>query len=514
MGARTSNKTYILSSSEGSQLGWVEGWTRNAKNLRLYSGRITRSSAARSILLYGGATGGAQASTFVLLALYARRLSPADYGSYSLFTGILALGASILTLGLIPAFFRFYTKAPKEVPSTVLCCVIASILFSYIVAIAGREYLNPLMFGELTSLSVYVLVLGALGTEVALQVPLTHMRADGQSQRYAVVVVVRTLTLLACGVLMVAILRMGFHGAIVAAVVSATMAATLAFILKRPPLVRPSRPLLAAMLAFGLPLQLTIVFNWTLTYADRYMIVIFDSRSALAPYSAVMFLASGVNGLLQASFSLFWTPVMYRLASRIDAARIFGRVATACIGIFILVNASLTVFSEPLLAFVAPRYIDAAAYLPIVALSYAVFSPFIFLNSAFQIASATKWTLIAIAIGVVANLGGNLLLIPHFGATGAAFALLLGYILPVALAWPVAQKVYPMDYQWRELSVLGAFMISTTVIKMLVNSVLVAGIAIFGVGVLALGVVIRGDVLQWTKPEYWELANDVHAQEE
>jgi O-antigen/teichoic acid export membrane protein len=66
----------------------------------------------------------------------------------------------------------------------------------------------------------------------------------------------------------------------------------------------------------------------------------------------------------------------------------------------------------------------------------------------------TQFNWIATTAGAILNFTLNIWLIPAYGMLGAAYATLAGYILIMALRTWNAQRVYPVQYQWRRVVVL------------------------------------------------------------
>jgi O-antigen/teichoic acid export membrane protein len=66
----------------------------------------------------------------------------------------------------------------------------------------------------------------------------------------------------------------------------------------------------------------------------------------------------------------------------------------------------------------------------------------------------TQFNWVATTAGAVLNFTLNLWLIPAYGMLGAAYATLAGFMLIMVLRTWNAQRVYPVEYQWRRVTVL------------------------------------------------------------
>ena len=64
----------------------------------------------------------------------------------------------------------------------------------------------------------------------------------------------------------------------------------------------------------------------------------------------------------------------------------------------------------------------------------------------------TEYNLPATIVGLVANIGLNLLLLPLWGIIGAGVALVVSYLLVVILMYLFTQRLFPVPYEWMRLA--------------------------------------------------------------
>ena len=65
------------------------------------------------------------------------------------------------------------------------------------------------------------------------------------------------------------------------------------------------------------------------------------------------------------------------------------------------------------------------------------------------IRSQTRWLPVSMGIAAATNVGLNLVLVPWIGYMGAAVGTLAGYVLLAALTGALAQRHYPVPWQYR-----------------------------------------------------------------
>lgn len=438
----------------------------------------------RQLLVYGGVTGLSQGLTFVVLGLFARWLSASAYGAYGLVTTLVTLGAAVLSFGLIPAYFHFFSLHRERVGVTSLSFVLAMSIVLVVAVLPFRGWLGPVVFGDDGSSELVALVLWVVVLETCTVIPLTHLRAEQAAGMYGGIVLVKQLVVLLTSVIAVGQLDHGLGGALTALVIGSGVGLALA--VRASPVLggRPDLDLLRRMLVFGLPLQSAQLLNWALTYIDRYLLAVLVSLSAVAPYTAASSLVNGVNGGLMAAFTLLWPPVMYQIALRPDAAVVIGRIATTVVTLFLFVNVCLALLARPLLSLYAPPYVSAAGYLPLLALAYVAYCPLLFANSALQLSHRTGRVTLALLSGTAVNVVANVLLIPALGGAGAAWATLVGFATVTVVAHRLARTRYSIEYEGREL-VLMSFLALGGLILHAISPALPLSLALLaGYGVL------------------------------
>ena len=68
------------------------------------------------------------------------------------------------------------------------------------------------------------------------------------------------------------------------------------------------------------------------------------------------------------------------------------------------------------------------------------------------ITKRTRYYPVATGIAAVASVTANVLLIPHFGVLGAAWANMISYGVLAAVATWFSQRFYPISYEWGRLA--------------------------------------------------------------
>jgi O-antigen/teichoic acid export membrane protein len=202
------------------------------------------------------------------------------------------------------------------------------------------------------------------------------------------------------------------------------------------------------MLAFGLPHVLNLISAWVLQLLDRYLLGMLGSLSQTASYSVAYSLGGALAALLITPFSMAWWVVMYSIARRPDAFYIF-RMIFRWFSISLLFAAyGLSTFGVIVLdSFFPPSYHSAAPVIPAVALSMVFYGANIVFTVGISLTRKTWLLTIAIGSSALLNTILNFVLIPQYGAMGAAAATLIAYILLAVISYIVNRRVYPVPFE-------------------------------------------------------------------
>jgi O-antigen/teichoic acid export membrane protein len=146
---------------------------------------------------------------------------------------------------------------------------------------------------------------------------------------------------------------------------------------------------------------------------------------------------------------------MFAIAKRHNAAQNF-RVVFRWLGLFLLFAAfSFSLVGIVLLNWLFPvTYHSAAPIIPIVAESLVFYGIYYIFMAGANITRRTWMAAVFTTLAAIINIILNLILIPHYGAMGAAVSTLLAYIVLASAAYIVNQRIYPVPFE------IGTFVVA------------------------------------------------------
>lgn len=410
---------------------------------------------ATSSGIYALASLSAPFVSLVLAPFLTHRLSPIDYGTLAICNTIISLVAGISQLGLGSAFFRAfgydYTSTSGRrsvVASVLLLLLVVSLLVVFATSTWSREISQVLLNDP--SKGNLIAIVGVVILIQNLSVPgLAWMRASNRPGAYSGLAIGNLVVGLGANIYLVGFAHMGIEGALIATgcgfAVIAMIMTPVAIVYSR---LQVRWDVVWSVLAFGVPLVLGTVSSWILALSDRYMLTIFGSLDQVARYSVAYSLGTVVSTLVISPFQMAWPTAMYAIAKRADAQQVY-KVVFRWFGMLVLLAAfGLAVACTALLGWLFPvSYRPAAPVIPVVALSLAIYGVYVVFMIGANIRRKTWMGGVFTMLAALINFGLNLILIPRYGAFGAAASTLFAYIALAIITYIGTRIIYPVPYE-------------------------------------------------------------------
>ena len=429
-------------------------------------GRAIRA-LGRHTLVYTLGVIASKLASFIMLPVYTRFLSPSDYGVLELLSMTIDVIGTIAGVGLASGVFKFYADFQDadehgEVVSTAALATLGIAAFTAALGLLAAPLLARAVFGHGPGSNPLYFRLFFLiyMVQTAEAVPLLLLRARQESVAFVSVNVAKLVAMLTLNVVFVVLLHRGVEGVLLSnLIVTSTSAAGLtAYTLWRTG-GRFSRPKLGLMVRFGAPMVPWLLSNFVLVFSDRYFLNHFAGTAVVGIYSLAYKFAFVLTAFAFTPFQMVWEPQRFAVARSPDAQEVYPRVFTylnlALGGAALLMALYVT---DLLRVMAAPAFLPAARLVPILLASQVIYHWTAFSNLGLFLRERTGMLGRLAVVAVVATLGLNFLLIPRYGAWGAAAATLIAYGIRFALVYATSQRAYRMRYDWPALIRLYALL--------------------------------------------------------
>jgi O-antigen/teichoic acid export membrane protein len=410
-----------------------------------------------------------KAVSFLMLPIYTRFLTPADYGVLQLVTMTLEVVSIFAGSRIAFGIFHFYHKASDEagrqsVLSTALLLLSTTYALAATAAIVLAPQIAELVFGEAGRYATYIrLAAASMAFESLIIVPTALFQLRDRSTAFVVVSLVRLVLQVALNLILLIAFDMGVTGVLLSSLITSVVVGG---VLAVHVLVQVGARFRTAhareFLRFGLPLVAVQVATFVYTFGDRYFLNRAGGEEAVGLYGLAYQFGFLVATLGFAPFQRVWDPQRFAVAKRPDRDAIYARVFIYLNVGLISASLGISLFSGDVLRLIAaPAFHAAAVYVPIIVIAYVLHCWGNFLNLGIFIKERTEYYTVANWAAAIVAVIGYVLLIPRWLAWGAAIATLASVAVRFWLAFAFSQRLWPIRYEWgpvvRLLLVASAF---------------------------------------------------------
>ena len=213
-----------------------------------------------------------------------------------------------------------------------------------------------------------------------------------------------------------------------------------------------------SLLGYAAPISIYQLINAFIARLDLIMLGYFAGRApgvtlaTVGVYSAVIGTANGLRKVNQA-FNPIFAPVVAGMTATGDhetAAATYGRLAQWMLWILLPLVAVMSLAGGTILLIYGPAFRQGGVWLSIVALASAI-NAFVALGETVIMVQRPRLNLLHSSITCAVAGAGLLWLIPRFGVMGAAFGILLPYIVQGILRYATLRWVFRWKDSWSDI---------------------------------------------------------------
>ena len=438
-------------------------------------------SLAKDTAVYGISSIVGRFLNWCLVPLYTNVFSSGEYGVVTYLYAIVAMALIVLTYGMETGFFRFanhdrYKDAGEVYSTSLISLGCTSTLFFAVLML----FLNPVSRAlDCASNPEYVWIMAlAVAIDAYTSIPFAYLRFCNRAMLFAMLKLVNIglniglnlfFILLCPWLLKVApetvdwFYSPGFGIGYIFLANLIASAATLFMLLPEITGVRFrfNFTLLKEMIRYSFPLLILGIAGIMNQTVDKILLPMLvadkaDAMSQLGIYGANYKIAIIMVMFIQA-FRFAYEPFIFsqnrsrgedKVKSYADAMKYFF--------IFALVIFLAVMFYLPVLRyFIAPAYFSGLKVVPVIMIAELAFGIFFNLSLWYKLSDCTIWGTWFSLMGLAITLLGNILLVPHIGYMGCAWAALACYCTMAVVSYMVGRKRFPIPYQ---LGRMGCYM--------------------------------------------------------
>ena len=443
---------------------------------------------ASDTAIYGLPSIVGRALNFLLVPLYTRIFSEAEYGTVSLLYSIIPVVMVLLVFRLETAYFRFGTREMEQqraFHAVWRVLLVSTPLALGIIALFAPALAEWLLGAAELRYLIYLSV-GILFFDVLSELPFARLRLLGRARTFAGIRMVNILLNIGINVFFLIGCRQvpalaelagplydpafGIGYIFVANLVAAAVTLLLLLwtlrttpggvgaVLDAPkesvaemPVGGFNLPDLRPMLRYAAPLVVAGLAGIVNEVVDRLLLnflLPLDAEAAKAEvgiYSAVYKLSIFLTLITQA-YRYAAEPIFFKQSQRADATRTYADMAEyfCLVGTFAFLVISLFL---PLFGlFIGEKFRVGLPIVPVLLLANLFLGLYYNVSVWFKVTDRTKYGALIAVAGAAVTIGLNVLLIPSISYLGSAWATFACYAVMLVLGYALGQRFYPVPY--------------------------------------------------------------------
>ncbi len=433
----------------------------------------------------------------LLIPIYTRYLTQADYGIISLISPFIGVLIIFINLGMRGAFSRFYfdheygsIEQKKLFGNIILFTSFFGFIICLILTFFGEQIFVPIFpnvpFYPFVFLTIWTAYFGLF---YDFKIILYKVRV--KSAQYGIYSFLKFLFIVLFTIYAVVLLKKGAIGKIFSEFAVTVAFGILSFIL----LIKDIKfninfKDLKKILQYSLPLVPHLIAAIIANFSGRFFINYFDGLEETAIFN-IGFLLGSIMQIIVTSINNSWVPFFTKkaLENKEEDKLVFSKLITYYTLVILLIGMVLIFFSkEAILVLGTKAYLKGASIIPIIVISY-IFNGFYFMAASgiMLVKKAVKYLPLITISATLINILLNWILVPKFGIVGSAFAT-LGYLFVMFVAtFTISQRVYYIPYQYRRiLTLLGIFALYVFTYVVVLNKVSISMLMLIPIKIFVL----------------------------
>jgi O-antigen/teichoic acid export membrane protein len=395
--------------------------------------------------------------SFLSVPVISYLIIPEEFGKSAMFTMTFSVITGFMFLGTDQSFMRFFNEYREEERRRLFwACLSPSFVVttcvSFILLIFGKQF-SLLLYGRvypninlLLSITLYLVLLQRFNQS------LVRMRKKGFL--YSLIDSVNAVGNFAFTLIYALFVERSFI-AIVFGNMMGYVLALFTGIYFGKEYWKPARfsfSEVRAVLKFGLPFVPNLLLAWLFTSMDRISLRRYSTMTEIGLYSTAFKIVSVMN-LFQTGFSLLWMPTAYERYERDRGDPVFFKKAFEMICFVVFSVGFLVVgFKDVIFLLLARSYRPSAQIAPFLILVPIMQLLWLVSGLGINLTKKTYWHMVISSAAALLNFVGNTLLVPLYGARGAAISTGLSYVLYFYMRTFISERLFPVGYDIKRAS--------------------------------------------------------------
>lgn len=385
-----------------------------------------------------------------------RILSPEQYGIASLISIIVEMLVVFCSLALDQSFVRFFYEVEEEERGKLLQdCLYYPVfitIFSSLIIFIFRNQISMFILGKKEKV-IWIIIVFSIVALIIKSFAFLVVRMQQKGGLYSFFYILIKVVEFSFILLFFKIYGNDYKVIVLATLFSTLITSLLMIVVERKiwKLGGKRKIEKKELLNFSAPLVLTLALTWVFGSSDKITIKIFSNLKELGLYSGAFRIVSIIS-VIQTGFTSFWTPFIYERYSKNPDDLVFYKKANDYLSlIFFLIGFSILATRNIIIILLGEKYYDSLFIVPML-----IFVPIMYLISettmmGIGFKKKSKYFLYISIIVAIFNIIGNILLVPKYGAKGAAISTGISYIIFFSLRTYFSLKLINFGFNLKRI---------------------------------------------------------------
>jgi O-antigen/teichoic acid export membrane protein len=388
----------------------------------------------------------------LLLPLYARIMSPGDFGAFDLVITFGALANLVVALEISQGLARYWPECSglhkrKSMASTTLWFAVLMYAVFLVLSFLFFEKLLDVLIGDSTyqtALQFGIFYISINGVSLHL---MNLFRWQLRAKAYAVISFMQAVYTLIFTYLLCVQGGKGIEGVIAALLIASAISLMTCLWIQRAYIGWIfDRQIARRLLQFSMPLVPAGLASFLMVYFNRAALAYYGGVTEVGYFSVANRLAS-IMGILVVGVRGALTPLIYQNHRDPATPKGVSRSMTWFLGGVFSLALFLGLFSAELVKLlVGPGYLDASSAVMPLALA-AAFSQLYVFAPGISIKKKMYWQFWIFLFTALAGVALNIFMVPRYGLEGAAWATFITAMISFGIWVLVAQRYYRVPYE-------------------------------------------------------------------
>ncbi len=413
---------------------------------------------------------------FITVPVTSHLIAPDQFGLASMFNLANSIITLVVLIGIDQAYIREYNECnnkKKLLFNSIIIPFIGTIVISTIL-IAFKDKFAIMLFNNSTLVKPIVLLAVCSPLFIIEKFLLLSIRMEEKALKYSLWNILSKLLNLICLIILLLFYKRNFESVVYATILSQFLISiTLCFVCRRN--INISRKnfdkkQIIKILKFGLPLVPATLIGYGLNSMDVIFLRGISTYTELGYYSVTLRITNLLT-ILQTSFTAFWAPVAFKWkAEKVDNKRyeMVSKGVALTMSVTLLLILSVKDFI-PII--INKEYIKVIYILP-----FLLFHPIFYTMSetttlGISFSRKTGYNIIVSMVSIIVNLILNALLIPIYGAIGAAIATGVSYLVFFWTRTIISRKLW-YKFKIKHFVLNSIILVITTICNTMMKNIL------------------------------------------